>query len=150
MTNQKRFRGGPIAAQDDVCPACGGGGHDPTFPETLCECARSARQTHIKTQPSTIQLRASAHIALRTWLEAEFGADELHEQRIVSAMRELREQTGLAAAGEALQRLRGYATNFARPHGMDKCDVVDLDTIVSAVDNELALVSKCKPESDLK
>jgi hypothetical protein len=98
-------------------------------------------------KPTTIQLRASAHIAMRAWLEAEFGADELHEQRIVSAMRELREQTGLAAAEEALQRLRGYATNFARPHGMDKCEVVDLDTIASAIDNELALLSQCEHES---
>lgn len=45
-------------------------------------------------KPSAIQLRALAHIAMRTWLEAEFGADELNEERIVDAMEAIREQIG--------------------------------------------------------
>lgn len=39
---------------------------------------------------------------------------------------------------ESLQRVRRRALDFARPHGMDECAVVDVDTITNTIDAEIA------------
>jgi hypothetical protein len=80
--------------------------------------------TNDASQTSTIQLRAAAHIAMRTWLEVEFGADELHEQRIADAMKAIREQIDLAVRQPKLVTPPG----FWHPFSCD-CD-------------------ECKPESE--
>jgi hypothetical protein len=41
-------------------------------------------------------------------------------------------------AAEVLRRVRRHALDFARPHGIDECSVVDVDTITSAIADELA------------
>ncbi len=92
--------------------------------ESLVLAQSEPQQTHIEPNQPTLQLRALAHIAMRTWLEAEFGADELHEQRIVDAMRALREQIGIAAQQPKIVAPPG----FGHPFSCD-CD-------------------ECKPESD--
>lgn len=62
----------------------------------------SSQQGHDAPAPSTIELCASAHVAMRAWLESEFGADELHEQRIVDTMKAIREQIERPARDETM------------------------------------------------
>ena len=51
-------------------------------------------------------------------------------------------------AAEALQRVRRCAMDFARQHGIDECKVVDLDTIVNAIDAELVSLTEATRAPD--
>lgn len=103
------------------CETCDGKGciNDGSRFGKSCHCynhktGRSElRQTNDAPTPPTLQLRARAHIAMRTWLESEFGADELHEQRIVSAMKAIREQIGLAAQQPKIVAPPGFGHSFS-------------------------------------
>ena len=113
-----------------VCETCNGKGYIDNGSKfgKSCHCynhktGRSEpRRTGKTSQPSTLQLRASAHVAMRTWLEAEFGADELHEQRIVDAMRALREQIGIAAQQPKIVAPPGFGHPFSCD--CDECEQV--------------------------